>query len=70
MTQRIAEQTFAAGARRDNAVSLGSALFLTVLVVVALAALAFWPTKEWAPPPRPGIRAPIVFDDFVNPTNP
>lgn len=70
MTQRVEEQGFRSGALGGSSVSLGSALFLTVLVIVVLSALAFWPSKEWAPPRRPGIPAPIVFDEFVNPTNP
>ena len=70
MTERIEEQGFRSGARSGNSLSLGSALFLSVLVIIALSALAFWPSKEWTPPPRPGIAAPIVFDEFVNPTNP
>ena len=70
MTQRIEEQGLRSGVRSDNPVGLGSALFLTVLVIIGLSALAFWPSNEWTPPRRPGIAAPIVFDEFVNPTNP
>lgn len=55
---------------RSSAVSLGSALFLTALVIVCLSALAFWPAKTWAPPLRPRLSAPIVFDEFVNPPPP
>jgi hypothetical protein len=70
VTQRVEEQSWGSGARRGGSVSLGSALFLTVLVIIALSALAFWPSKEWTPPRRPGIGAPIVFDEFVNPRAP
>jgi hypothetical protein len=70
MTQRLEERALSVGARGGNSVSLGSALFLTALVIIGLGALAFWPSKEWAPPRRPGISAPIVFDEFVNHTKP
>ena len=63
MTESAARGGFASS---QPTVSLGSALFLTVLIVVALGALAFWPSRPWAPPPRPGLEAPIVFDEFVN----
>jgi hypothetical protein len=42
------------------------ALFISSAVVLALAAIAFWPTKRWAPPPRPALQAPIVFDELVS----
>jgi len=70
VTQRVEEQGFRSGALSGSSASLGSALFLTVLVIIGLSALAFWPSKEWTPPRRPGIAAPIVFDEFVNPANP
>ena len=69
MTERIERQSLVASTPRNGSVSLGSALFLTVLVTAALSALAFWPSKAWSPPRRPGISAPIVFDEFVNPSS-
>ncbi len=49
--------------------SLRSAALVSLLVAAALAALAFWPTRTWTPPRRPGVAAPIVFDEFVNPVS-
>jgi hypothetical protein len=65
MTEHVAERALNP-AHRSAPIGLGSALFLTVLVVAALCALAFWPAKAWAPPHRPGIAAPVVFDEFVD----
>lgn len=48
-------------------VSLGSALFVALLVTFGLAAMAVWPKPTWSPPRRPPLHAPIVFDEFVNP---
>lgn len=49
--------------------SLRAAALVSLLVAAALAALAFWPTRTWTPPRRPGVAAPIVFDEFVNSVN-
>jgi hypothetical protein len=48
----------------------GSALVIALLVVAGLGLLALWPTPAWAPPLRPRLSAPIVFDEFVNPPSP
>jgi len=50
--------------------SLGSAIFVSLLAVAFLSVLALWPRQAWKPPPRPGIHAPVVFDEFVNPLQP
>lgn len=39
---------------------------VSVALVLALAALAFWPAPAWTPPARPSLRAPIVFDELVS----
>jgi len=46
--------------------SLGRAFLLSVAALVALTAAAFWPEKQWTPPARPALKAPIVFDELVN----
>jgi hypothetical protein len=45
----------------------GSALVVALLLTVGLGALAFWPEPTAAPPRRPALATPIVFDEFVNP---
>jgi hypothetical protein len=47
-----------------------AALLVSVLLVALLAALAFWPARAWAPPREPALKAPIVFDELVNPPAP
>jgi hypothetical protein len=42
------------------------ALLVSVAFAAVLAALVFWPNSAWVPPQRPGLTAPIVFDEFVN----
>jgi hypothetical protein len=49
--------------------NLSLALLVSLLAALALAAFAFWPTRTWAPPRRPAINAPVVFDEFVNAPN-
>ena len=49
-----------------SSLSLGSAVFLSLLVVVALGALALWPAAPWHPSARPALAAPIVFDRLIN----
>ena len=51
---------------RQRSLSLRAALVMSVLIALALGALALWPTRPWAPPRRPGLRAPIVFDELIN----
>jgi len=63
VTEQVLQSTPSNAAART---SIGSALFLTLLVVAGLSALAFWPRGGFAPPRRPPISAPIVFDEFVN----
>jgi hypothetical protein len=55
---------------RQRSLSLRAALVVSMLIALALAALALWPTRPWAPPRRPGLSAPIVFDELVNPVMP
>jgi len=55
---------------RQRSLSLRAALVVSVLFALSLAALALWPTRPWAPPHRPGLSAPIVFDELVNPATP
>lgn len=45
---------------------LSRAMWISSALVVALAVLAFWPARRWTPPPRPPLRAPIVFDELVS----
>jgi hypothetical protein len=54
-----------AAAQRQNTSALGRTLILSVLMALAIAALAFWPQRPWTPPPRPPLQAPIVFDELV-----
>lgn len=46
--------------------SLRRALWFSTALLVVLGAAAFWPAKPWAPPARPALRAPIVFDELVS----
>ncbi|HEY3666349.1 MAG TPA: hypothetical protein VGL19_10125 [Polyangiaceae bacterium] len=67
MSQQAANATSLTAEQRDA--NLGLALLVSVLAVLVLAAVAFWPTRSWAPPRRPGISPPVVFDEFVNAPN-
>jgi len=58
------------GRASHRSLSLRAAFGVALLVTVVLAALAFWPKKAWVPPRRPGLTAPVVFDEFVNPPPP
>jgi hypothetical protein len=53
-----------------NPLGLKRALWISTALLVALGAAAFWPAPRWAPPPRPVLRAPIVFDELVSHTPP
>jgi hypothetical protein len=55
---------------RQRSLGLRGALGVSVLIALTLAALALWPTRPWAPPHRPGLSAPIVFDELINPIMP
>ena len=55
---------------RERSLSLTAAAWLSVAVTLALAALAFWPARAWAPPLRPTLKGPMVFDEFVNAPTP
>lgn len=57
-------------ASASQPMSRASALFIALLVTLGLGALSFWPRPTWAPPHRPTLHAPIVFDEFVNPPLP
>ena len=57
----------ASAAATRPSLGLRAALLLSLLIAVVLAALAFWPAKAWAPPRRPGVAAPVVFDELVTP---
>jgi hypothetical protein len=48
--------------------TLGTALLVALVVAFGLSLLAFWPAGAWAPPPRPGLRAPVVFDELLPPS--
>ena len=50
----------------ERSAQLGLAALVSVVLAFALAAFAFWPARAWAPPPRPGLSKPIVFDEFFN----
>jgi hypothetical protein len=64
----VTEQAVTATSSREaqRTANLDLALLLSLAIAVVLAALAFWPTRIWAPPRRPGITSPVVFDEFVN----
>jgi hypothetical protein len=46
--------------------SLQRALVISSAVLLVSSAVALWPAPSWVPPPRPVLRAPIVFDELVN----
>ena len=50
----------------ERSAQLGLAALVSVVLALALAAFAFWPAHSWAPPARPGLSKPIVFDEFFN----
>ena len=50
----------------SESLTLRGALLVVLLIALGLGALALWPARAWKPPPRPPLRAPIVFDEFVN----
>lgn len=53
-------------AETERSARIGLAALVSVLLALVLAALAFWPARAWAPPARPGLNKPIVFDEFFN----
>ena len=67
MTNVALKPTTPAQAGNPGTTSLGSALFLTLLLVIGLGALSLWPRNFETAPRRPELKAPIVFDEFVNP---
>jgi hypothetical protein len=70
MTEPALEASSVSAPRlRVASMTLRSAALVSLLAAVALAALAFWPTRSFAPPRRPGLAAPVVFDEFVNPVS-
>jgi hypothetical protein len=50
-----------------RSLTLRGALLVALAVAFGLALLAFWPAGAWAPPPRPGLKAPVVFDELLPP---
>jgi hypothetical protein len=44
---------------------LKQALLVSAALVVVLGAVAFWPRSTWETPPRPALKAPIVFDQLL-----
>jgi len=46
--------------------NLSRAVLFAVLCTAVLGTVAFWPAPRWAPPARPPLRAPIVFDQLHN----
>ena len=53
-------------AAAEHSAQLAVAALVSVVLVLVLAAVAFWPARAWAPPARPGLSKPIVFDEFFN----
>jgi hypothetical protein len=49
--------------------TLRRSFLVAVIVVLGLSGLAFWPTGAWAPPRRPALKGPVVFDEFVDASN-
>jgi len=64
VTEQNATTTPARDTQRSADLSL--ALLVSLAAAAVLAAVSFWPARTWAPPRRPRLDPPVVFDEFVN----
>lgn len=63
MTQASSEGPVQAGGETRP---LGRAFLVSLALLIALSAAAFWPERAWKVPPRPPLQTPIVLDELVH----